>query len=86
MIQVVSLDPTTNVATLSDGRTIKYEKCLIATGGTPRNHTAIENAPGLQDKTTRFRSVRIYTWKWIFVPRLSTNTRLFVPTPVQISG
>lgn len=54
--KVVGLDPSTNVATFADGTTIKYSKCLIATGGTPRNHSVIKAVPEMDDKTTLFRS------------------------------
>lgn len=54
--KVVALDPSTNVATLGTGQTVKYSKCLIATGGSPRNHSVIEGVEGLGDKTTLFRS------------------------------
>jgi len=54
--KVVGLDPSENIATLADGTTIKYAKCLIATGGSPRNHPVIKAVKEMDDKTTLFRS------------------------------
>ncbi|VIO90949.1 Pyridine nucleotide-disulphide oxidoreductase family protein [Brugia malayi] len=42
--RVVKLDLTTQTAYLDDGRSLKYQKCLIATGGYPKSLPAIENA------------------------------------------
>ncbi|XP_038603948.1 apoptosis-inducing factor 1, mitochondrial [Tachyglossus aculeatus] len=56
--KVVQLDVRANVAKLSDGAQISYEKCLIATGGTPRNLPAISRAgPDVKKRTTLFRKI-----------------------------
>ncbi|KAJ8028223.1 Apoptosis-inducing factor 1, mitochondrial [Holothuria leucospilota] len=59
--QVVSLDVHKKVATLGDGTKITYSKCLIATGGTPRNLPEIEKAvQEVKDRVTLFRNVCIF--------------------------
>ncbi|MCP9258557.1 Programmed cell death 8/apoptosis inducing factor [Dirofilaria immitis] len=42
--QVVKLDLSTQTAYLDDGRSLKYQKCLIATGVHPKSLRIIENA------------------------------------------
>lgn len=57
--QVVSLDVHKKVATLGDGTKITYSKCLIATGGTPRNLPEIEKAvQEVKDRVTLFRNIK----------------------------
>ncbi|XP_055856422.1 putative apoptosis-inducing factor 1, mitochondrial isoform X2 [Episyrphus balteatus] len=54
---VKKIDPKNRVATLDDGTEIQYEKCLLATGCTPKNLPAFENAPkNVQDKIMFYRS------------------------------
>jgi len=54
----VSLNSSDNTATLQNGTTIKYEKCLIATGGEPRNLCTVKNAgPEVLKRTTLYRKV-----------------------------
>ncbi|VDM38594.1 unnamed protein product [Toxocara canis] len=56
--RVVKLDPIAHYAYLDDGRKIKYGKCLIATGGTPRNLPVFENAgEKVNSKVTLFRTI-----------------------------
>ncbi|KAG9478087.1 hypothetical protein GDO78_013211, partial [Eleutherodactylus coqui] len=56
--KVVHLDVRENKAKLDDGTHISYEKCLIASGGTPRNLPAIERASEeVKRRTTLFRRV-----------------------------
>ncbi|KAM3910613.1 apoptosis-inducing factor 1, mitochondrial isoform 2-T2 [Leptodactylus fuscus] len=56
--KVVHLDVRENKVRLDDGTHISYEKCLIATGGTPRNLSAIERASEeVKKRTTLFRRV-----------------------------
>ncbi|KAM4663211.1 apoptosis-inducing factor 1, mitochondrial isoform 2-T2 [Discoglossus pictus] len=56
--KVVHLDVRENKARLDDGTHISYDKCLIATGGTPRNLSAIERAgEDVIKRTTLFRRV-----------------------------
>ncbi|XP_063814606.1 apoptosis-inducing factor 1, mitochondrial [Pseudophryne corroboree] len=56
--KVVHMDVRENKVRLDDGTHISYEKCLIATGGTPRNLPAIERASEeVKQKTTLFRRV-----------------------------
>ena len=46
---------------LDDGTQIQYEKCLLATGGTPKNLPVIEEAgPEVAKHVTLFRNVRQY--------------------------
>ena len=56
--KVVQLDVRGNVARLNDGSQITYEKCLIATGGTPRSLSAIDRAGAkVKSRTTLFRKI-----------------------------
>lgn len=56
--KVVYMDVRENKVKLDDGSLISYEKCLIATGGTPRSLPAIERAgEEVQQRTTLFRRV-----------------------------
>ncbi|XP_069842229.1 apoptosis-inducing factor 1, mitochondrial [Dendropsophus ebraccatus] len=56
--KVIHLDVRENKVRLDDGTHISYEKCLIATGGTPRNLSAIERASEeVKQRTTLFRRV-----------------------------
>ncbi|XP_071509963.1 apoptosis-inducing factor 1, mitochondrial-like [Diadema antillarum] len=56
--KVTSLNVQKKKATLEDGTVITYDKCLIATGGIPRNLRSIEKAgPEVQDRTTLFRNI-----------------------------
>ncbi|XP_012873610.1 PREDICTED: apoptosis-inducing factor 1, mitochondrial [Dipodomys ordii] len=56
--KVVQLDVRGNMVKLNDGCQITYEKCLIATGGTPRNLSAIDRAGAeVKSRTTLFRKV-----------------------------
>ncbi|XP_071949729.1 apoptosis-inducing factor 1, mitochondrial-like [Antedon mediterranea] len=57
--KVMSLDIHKKVATLCDGTKITFDKCLIATGGTPRNLPAISRAgKDVEKRTTLFRNVK----------------------------
>ncbi|CDQ66945.1 unnamed protein product [Oncorhynchus mykiss] len=56
--KVVHMDVRGNKVTLSDGTEISYDKCLIATGGIPRNLQVIERAgEEVTKRTTLFRKV-----------------------------
>uniref|UniRef100_A0A915AZG7 Apoptosis-inducing factor 1, mitochondrial n=1 Tax=Parascaris univalens TaxID=6257 RepID=A0A915AZG7_PARUN len=56
--RVVKLDPIEHYAYLDDGRKIKYGKCLIATGGVPRNLPVFEEAgEKVNEKVTLFRTI-----------------------------
>lgn len=56
--KVVKIDPYERIAYLDDGYQIKYEKCLIATGATPRSLPLFEQASAaVQDKITLYREV-----------------------------
>ncbi|XP_015207224.2 apoptosis-inducing factor 1, mitochondrial isoform X1 [Lepisosteus oculatus] len=56
--KVVHMDVRGNKVCLNDGSEISYEKCLIATGGTPRNIQAIERAgEEVMKRTTLFRKI-----------------------------
>ncbi|XP_039264557.2 apoptosis-inducing factor 1, mitochondrial-like [Styela clava] len=50
--KVTKISPKHSSVTLDDGTEIKYEKCLIATGGEPKNLPAFKK---LGNKTTLFR-------------------------------
>ncbi|KAA0716670.1 Apoptosis-inducing factor 1, mitochondrial [Triplophysa tibetana] len=56
--KVVHMDVRGNKVKLSDGAEISYEKCLIATGGVPRNLQVIDRAgEEVKNRTTLFRKV-----------------------------
>lgn len=52
---VAQLDTQNHVAVLDDGRKIQYDKCLIATGGTPNQLQVFGNLD--QRRVTTFRSI-----------------------------
>nr|XP_005494027.2 apoptosis-inducing factor 1, mitochondrial [Zonotrichia albicollis] len=56
--KVVHMDVRGNTVKLNDGTQISYDKCLIATGGSPRNLPAIERAgKEVQKRLTLFRKI-----------------------------
>lgn len=54
--RVVRIDSEAQKAVLEDGREVRYGKCLIATGGQPKNLPVFEK-PELADKVTLYRTV-----------------------------
>lgn len=55
--KVVQLDTHNQVVTTSDGKQYSYEKCLIATGGTPRELPGSDLFP---NNVTTFRTINDY--------------------------
>ncbi|KAH0631016.1 hypothetical protein JD844_004479 [Phrynosoma platyrhinos] len=56
--KVVHMDVRGNVVKLDDGTQISYDKCLIATGGSPRNLPVIERGgKEVQQRLTLFRKM-----------------------------
>ncbi|XP_041948191.1 apoptosis-inducing factor 1, mitochondrial isoform X4 [Alosa sapidissima] len=56
--KVVHMDVRGNKVRLQDGAEISYDKCLIATGGVPRNLQVIERAGDeVMQRTTLFRKI-----------------------------
>nr|XP_034978979.1 apoptosis-inducing factor 1, mitochondrial isoform X3 [Zootoca vivipara] len=56
--KVVHMDIRGNIVKLDNGAEISYDKCLIATGGSPRNLPVIEKAgKEVQQRLTLFRKV-----------------------------
>ncbi|XP_066517394.1 apoptosis-inducing factor 1, mitochondrial isoform X5 [Hoplias malabaricus] len=56
--KVVHMDVRGNKVKLNDGAEISYDKCLIATGGIPRNLQVIERAgEEVTNRTTLFRKI-----------------------------
>lgn len=56
--EVTKLNPIQRVITLDDGKEITYDKCLIATGASPKNLDIFEKAsPELKEKITLFRTI-----------------------------
>ncbi|XP_055054846.2 apoptosis-inducing factor 1, mitochondrial isoform X2 [Misgurnus anguillicaudatus] len=56
--KVVHMDVRENKVKLSDGAEISYDKCLIATGGVPRNLQVVERAgEEVKKRTTLFRKI-----------------------------
>ncbi|KAL0110937.1 hypothetical protein PUN28_012772 [Cardiocondyla obscurior] len=55
--KVTKIDVVNKTVTLEDGHEIKYNKCLIATGASPKNLPIFESAEdGVKDKITMFRT------------------------------
>lgn len=48
--QVTALDATSKVATLEDGKTVSFDKCLIATGATPKNLDVFTKNPEVRKR------------------------------------
>lgn len=58
---VKKVDVENRTAILADGTEIKYGKCLIATGSTPRNLTVFEKAsPKLKEHVSLFKTIDDY--------------------------
>ena len=56
--KVVKIDTVNQIAHLEDGVTVKYDKCLLATGGQPKAPRFLNNAPDdVKEKITLFRNV-----------------------------
>ncbi|KAI3381753.1 hypothetical protein SNEBB_001888 [Seison nebaliae] len=59
--EVYVIDSRFQEVLLSDGNVISYDKCLVATGSSPKHHTAIdksiERQPRLEKKVTYFNSL-----------------------------
>ncbi|XP_043502938.1 apoptosis-inducing factor 1, mitochondrial [Polistes fuscatus] len=55
--KVTKIDATNKIAVLEDGHEIKYDKCLIATGASPKNLPLFESAPDeVKDKIIAYRT------------------------------
>ncbi|XP_061189197.1 apoptosis-inducing factor 1, mitochondrial-like [Saccostrea echinata] len=60
--KVVKLDSHKKKVWLNDGSEILYDKCLLATGGRPKNHPVMESAEkDVQDRTILFRNTSDFT-------------------------
>lgn len=60
--KVVKLDGQKKKVWLNDGTEILYDKCLLATGGRPKNHPVMEAAEKeVQDRTILFRNTSDFT-------------------------
>ncbi|KAG8224807.1 hypothetical protein J437_LFUL002252 [Ladona fulva] len=56
--KVVKLDVVEQKAYLDDGKAIKYDKCLLATGGIPKSLPLLDNASEeVQDRVILYRSI-----------------------------
>ncbi|KAI5702928.1 hypothetical protein M8J75_005703 [Diaphorina citri] len=58
--QVTELDPVKKVAILEDGKAIRFDKCLLATGASPKNLPVFQNNPQagqMSDRLTLYRNV-----------------------------
>lgn len=56
--RVVRIDPETQSIFLENGQSVKYEKCLIATGGEPQKHPVFESAsPEVRERVTDYYSI-----------------------------
>ncbi len=60
--KVTRLDPTSRKAYLDNGAVITYDKCLLATGGTPKRHRILDRDPVVRSKTTTFRRIEDFDW------------------------
>ncbi|KAK2586132.1 hypothetical protein KPH14_001406 [Odynerus spinipes] len=55
--KVIKIDATNKIAVLEDGHEIKYDKCLIATGASPKNLPVFETAQDeVKDKVIAYRT------------------------------
>lgn len=55
---VKKIDVENNVAFLTDGTEIKYQRCLIATGSTPKNLPIFEKAPSkIKERVSMFKTI-----------------------------
>lgn len=55
---VDKIDVSNHVAVLTDGTEIKYGKCLIATGSTPKNLEIFESAPAkIKERISLFKTI-----------------------------
>lgn len=55
---VKKIDVENNVAILTDGTEIKYQRCLIATGSTPRSLPIFEQAPAkIKERVSMFKTI-----------------------------
>lgn len=56
-LRLSKLDPDNKVAYLENGQSIKYEKCLLAPGGTPKSLPQLDSAPQeIKDRIIYFRT------------------------------
>jgi len=56
--QATKLDPMSKKLTLDSGVEISYDKCLLATGGKPRNLPLFSEAPpSVQENVSLYRSI-----------------------------
>ena len=56
--QATKLDPMSKKLTLDSGVEISYDKCLLATGGKPRNLPLFSDAPpSVKEKVSLYRSI-----------------------------
>lgn len=59
--EVKKVDVENRTAILTDGTEIKYGKCLIATGSSPKNIPVFENAsPEIKDRVLLFKTINDY--------------------------
>jgi len=57
-VSVERIDADAQLAYLSNGKKMYYGKCLIATGGKPKNLEIFKDHPELEDKITLYRTVK----------------------------
>lgn len=73
--KVVKLDPTDQKAYLDNGQVLGYEKCLIATGGKPKNLPVFENASlEVQKRVFLFRKIKDFMDLSEFAKKAKTIT------------
>ncbi len=58
--RVVQIDSEKKTVKLDNSWEIGFDKCLIATGGKPRNLEVFKKSEVFEDKVTLFRNVNIY--------------------------
>ena len=60
--RVVKIDPSDQYVILDNGQTLKYKKCLLATGGRPKDLPQLEKAPKeVRDHVIKFRTLDDFT-------------------------
>ena len=61
--RVTKVDAQKKTVLLDNSWEISFDKCLIATGGRPRNLPVFEKADDLKNKVTLFRNVNVINIK-----------------------
>jgi programmed cell death 8 (apoptosis-inducing factor) len=76
-LQVVEIDAKTKTVRLNDGWEVSYDKCLLATGGRPRNLPSLDKLDSPhENKVILYRSVSPTNCLYAFVCQVRKLSRL----------